>query len=173
MQLHTKRLLLREYRMGDLDAVHAFASDQRVAEFVEWGPNTMADTKKFLEACVSAQGDRQRTNFTLAITVPEGDPIGSVSLTLVSGKGEIGYVIAPDYWGRGYATEASRSLLRFGMEELGLSEFTATCRPENVASSRVLEKVGMSRVGLRKSDKLIRGQWRDSLVFSVSTELQS
>jgi [ribosomal protein S5]-alanine N-acetyltransferase len=48
MQLHTKRLLLREYRIGDLDAVHAFASDQRVAEFVEWGPNTMAETKKFL-----------------------------------------------------------------------------------------------------------------------------
>lgn len=172
MQLHTERLLLREYTTSDFDAVHAFASDQRVAEFVEWGPNTTADTRTFLETCVSAQGDRQRTNFTLAITVSEGDPIGSVSLSLVSGKGEIGYVIAPDCWGYGYATEAARSLLKFGMEELGLLEITATCRPENFASARVLEKIGMTRIGFRKSDKLIRGHWRDSLVFSVSGQLQ-
>jgi RimJ/RimL family protein N-acetyltransferase len=62
-------------------------------------------------------------------------------------------------------------MLVFGMKDLGLPEITATCRPENVASARVLEKIGMSRIGLRKADKLIRGQWRDSLVFSASAEL--
>ncbi|MET3176745.1 UNVERIFIED_ORG: ribosomal-protein-alanine N-acetyltransferase [Arthrobacter sp. UYCu721] len=140
---------------------------KRIAEFVEWGPNTTADTQNFLETCVSAQIDPERANFTLAITVPHRDPIGSVGLSLRGGKGEIGYVIAADCWGRGYATEAAQSLLRFGLEELGLSEITATCRPENTASARVLEKIGMCRSGLRKADKLIRGQWRDSLVFAV------
>lgn len=167
MQLHTERLLLREYTLDDFDAVHAFASDRRIAEFVEWGPNSTADTKKFLEACSSAQSEPQRRNFTLAITVRKADPIGSVSLSLVSGKGEIGYVVAADCWGRGYATEASQAMLVFGMKDLGLPEITATCRPENAASARVLEKIGMSRIGLRKADKLIRGQWRDSLVFSA------
>lgn len=168
MQLRTERLLLREYTTNDFDAVHAFASDQRIAKFVEWGPNTTADTKKFLETCVAAQSDPQRENFTLALTIPHGAPIGSVGLSLSGGKGEIGYVIAVNCWGRGYATEAAESLLRLGLEEFGLSEITATCRPDNVASARVLEKIGMTRNGLRKADKLIRGQWRDSLVFSVS-----
>ncbi|RKR30203.1 GNAT family N-acetyltransferase [Arthrobacter oryzae] len=168
MQLRTERLLLREYTANDFDAVHAFASDQRIAKFVEWGPNTTADTKTFLETCLVAQSDPNRANFTLAVTVPPGDPIGSVGLSLTGGRGDLGYVIAPGLWGRGYATEAAESLLRFGMEELGLSEITATCRPGNVASARVLEKIGMSRNGLRKADKLIRGQWQDSLVFSVS-----
>jgi RimJ/RimL family protein N-acetyltransferase len=171
MQLHTERLLLRDYTLDDFDAVHVFASDPRIAEFVEWGPNDVADTQRFLVACSSAQTEPQRTKFTLAITVPEGGPIGSVSLSLVSGKGELGYVVAADCWGRGYATEASKAMLMFGMKDLGLPEITATCRPENVASARVLEKIGMSRIGLRKADKLIRGQWRDSLVFTSSAEL--
>lgn len=170
MHLRTERLLLREYTTNDFDAVHAFASDQRIAKFVEWGPNTTADTKKFLETCVAAQSDPNRSDFTLAVTVPHGDPIGSVGLSLTGGKGELGYVIGAGCWGRGYATEAAESLLSFGMDELGLSEITATCRPENVASARVLEKIGMSRSGLRKADKLIRGHWQDSLVFSVAPD---
>lgn len=170
MHLHTERLLLREYTLDDFDAVHAFASDRRIAEFVEWGPNTKADTRNFLEACSFAQSQPQRTKFTLALTVPKGDPIGSVSLSVVGGKGELGYVVAAECWGRGYATEASQAMLVFGVKDLGLPEVTATCRPENVASARVLEKIGMSRIGLRKADKFIRGQWRDSLVFSASAE---
>lgn len=170
MQLQTERLLLREYTMQDFAAVQAFASDPRIAEFVDWGPNTPADTRQFLGTCVSDQGDSMRTNFTLAITVPEGAPFGSVGLSVEQGQGELGYVIAVDLWGCGYATEAAAALLRFGSEALALPEVTATCRPENTASARVLEKIGMARVGLRKADKLIRGEWRDSLVFSSARE---
>jgi RimJ/RimL family protein N-acetyltransferase len=79
-------------------------------------------------------------------------------------------VIDADHWGCGYATEAAASLLRFGQETLRLRDITATCKPENTASARVLEKIGMVQVGLLRADKLIRGQWRDSLVYSaVST----
>ncbi|MGO4610693.1 GNAT family N-acetyltransferase, partial [Variovorax sp. 2RAF20] len=67
----------------------------------------------------------------------------------------------------GYATEAAAALLRFGQETLRLRDITATCRPENTASAKVLEKIGMVQIGSRRADKLIRGQWRDSLVFSA------
>lgn len=171
MELRTKRLVLREYEADDFAAVHAFASDRQIAEFVEWGPNTPADTRDFLSTCLSAQEDSQRAKFTLAITVPGGDPVGSIGLSVTNGQGELGYVVAPSHQGQGYATEAAESLLQFGIDELGLLEIRATCRPENVASARVLRKIGMTHTGLRKADKLIRGQWRDSLVFSISTGL--
>jgi RimJ/RimL family protein N-acetyltransferase len=87
------------------------------------------------------------------------------------GRGDLGYVIDRDHWGQGYATEAAASLLRFGKECLKLREITATCRPENTASARVLEKIGMVHVGTRTADKLIRGQWRDSLVFSAANSI--
>lgn len=168
MELRTKRLVLREYEADDFAAVHAFASDRQIAEFVEWGPNTPADTGDCLSTCLSAQEDPQRAEFTLAITVPGGDPVGSIGLSVTNAEGELGYVVAPSHWGQGYATEAAKSLLQFGIDELGLSKITATCRPENVATARVLRKIGMIYTGLRKAEKLIRGQWRDSLVFSLS-----
>lgn len=168
MRLRTERLILREYTMDDFAAVHTFASDERVAEFVEWGPNTESDTRGFLESCVQAQGASPRVDFTLAVAAPLGGPLGTVGLTLAHGHGELGYVIAPDHWGSGYATEAASALLAFGLDEQGLQSVSATCRPENAASARVLSKIGMSCKGLRRADRLIRGQWRDSLVFAVS-----
>ncbi len=167
MELQTERLLPREYTVDDFAAVHSFASDVRIAEYVDWGPNTTGDTQDFLERCEAAQRGAVRTSFTLAVTFPGGDPFGSAGLTVDRGRGELGYVISADRWGRGYATEAAASLLRFGKETLGLQTITATCRPENAASARVLEKIGMVQIGLRTADKLIRGQWRDSLVFSA------
>ncbi len=79
MELQTERLLLREYTLDDFAAVHSFASDVRVAEYVEWGPNTADDTQEFLELCVAAQRGAIRTNFTLAVTFPSGDLLGSVA----------------------------------------------------------------------------------------------
>jgi [ribosomal protein S5]-alanine N-acetyltransferase len=171
MELQTKRLLLREYAVDDFAAVHAFASDVRIAEYVDWGPNSAGDTRHFLEMCVAAQGDAVRTNFTLAVTSANRDPFGSVGLSVEKGRGELGYVIDRDHWGQGYATEAAAALLRFGKESLKLRDITATCRPDNTASARVLEKIGMVHVGTRTADKLIRGQWRDSLVFSASNSI--
>jgi RimJ/RimL family protein N-acetyltransferase len=170
MELQTERLLLREYTMDDLAAVHSFASDVRIAEYVDRGPNTTGETQEFLEMSVAAQRGASRKNFTLAVTFPSGDPFGTVGLAVDRGRGELGYVIDADHWGCGYATEAAASLLRFGQETLRLRDITATCKPENTASARVLEKIGMVQVGLLRADKLIRGQWRDSLVYSaVST----
>jgi RimJ/RimL family protein N-acetyltransferase len=167
MELQTDRLLLREYTMDDFAAVHSFASDVRIAEYVDWGPNTTGETLEFLIWCAAAQRGSNRTNFTLAVTFPGGEPFGSVGLGVDRGRGELGYVIDADYWGHGYATEAAAALLRFGQGTLRLRDITATCRPENTASAKVLEKIGMIQVGLRRADKLIRGRWRDSLVFSA------
>ena len=167
MELQTDRLLLREYTLDDFAAVHSFASDLRIAEYVDWGPNTTGETLEFLKMCSAAQHGSNRTNFTLAVTFPRGEPFGSVGLGIDRGRGELGYVIDADHWGHGYATEAAAALLRFGQETLRLRDITATCRPENTASAKVLEKIGMVQIGSRRADKLIRGQWRDSLVFSA------
>jgi ribosomal-protein-alanine N-acetyltransferase len=154
MELQTERLVLREYTLDDFAAVHSFSSDVRIAEYVDWGPNSAGDTQQFLERCVAAQADAVRTNFTFAVTFANRDPFGSVGLSVDHGRGELGCVIHPDHWAHGYATEAAASLLRFGHETLKLRGITATCRPENTPSARVLEKIGMVRVGLRTADNI-------------------
>lgn len=168
MELTTARLVLREYSAADFDAVHAFATDPRTVLFVDWGPNTEQDTLDFLNYCATSAQAVPRTGYTLAITLA-GVVIGSVGLTARHGtKAEIGYTLNPTHWGLGYATEAARALLDFGFSELALDQITATCRPENVASAGVLRKLGMAQTGHLKNDRLIRGAWLDSLVFSTA-----
>ena len=171
MDLRTERLILREYRTTDFDAVHAFASDPKVATFVEWGPNQPDDTRAFLEACAADQVARPRTRYTLAVTEPGGAPFGSVGLeTRGAHHADMGYVIRREQWGHGFASEAAAAILRFGFSKLGLHRIQATCRPENLASIRVLEKVGMIREGYLHDHLLIRGRWHDSLLYaSIAT----
>ena len=77
----------------------------------------------------------------------EGTMIGFCGLKLLPelGATDIGYRLHPDYWGKGLATEAARATLRYGFETLALDEVIALVLPGNVASIRVLEKLGMAR----------------------------
>lgn len=169
MELVTTRLVLREYAQSDFDAVHRFASQPAVAEFVEWGPNTPQDTQAFLDGCMAEQIESPRTRYTLAVTEAGSDPFGSVGIYGGGGtsQAEMGFVISPDRWGAGYAREAAEAVLRFGFAELGLHRIWATCRPENLASARVLERIGMQREGHLRDHVRIRGRWQDSLLYAA------
>lgn len=181
--LHTPRLTLRPYTSGDLAAVHRFASDPRLTQFVEWGPNTLQDSRGFLAACLAEEATVPRQAYTFALTLKDGGaPFGSVGLTLdqaqpdqepeapggPSRTAETGYVIAAEHWNRGYATEAAAAVVHFGFTVLGLDRISATCRPGNSASARVLEKTGMVLERRLPAHKLIRGQWEDSLLYSMA-----
>jgi RimJ/RimL family protein N-acetyltransferase len=82
-------------------------------------------------------------------------------------QASIGYEIAPRYWGKGYATEAARAMVAFGFGELRLHRIWARCVADNVASYRVLEKVGMRREGCLREEEWIKGRWRDTLVYGI------
>jgi [ribosomal protein S5]-alanine N-acetyltransferase len=82
-------------------------------------------------------------------------------------RGEVGYVLAREAWGLGYATEATRRLLAFGFNELGLHEISATCDPGNRASVAVLMKNGMHQERVLREHVYAQGQWRDRLLLSV------
>ena len=170
-QLVTERLMLRDFAWSDQESVHAFASDPQVTRFMEWGPNDEHDTRAFLTMAVAQPTHRERAEFEFAAVLNQsGQVIGSVSLRITNRlhqHGELGYVFAAAAWSRGYATEATKALLHFGFGPLGLHRITATCHPDNVGSARVLEKAGMIREGRLRDHKLVRGQWRDSLLYAA------
>ena len=179
MEISTKRLVLREFGEGDVDEVHAFASDPTVFTFVEWGPNTPEDTAGFLRQCGAEQLLEPWETITRAMT-RDSTPIGSIALMLAEsdlarepGEAEIGYVLRADEWGNGYAAEAAAAMLELAWNALGISRVLATCRPENTGSVRVLEKVGMRRVDYLRGHKHIDGVARDSLLFEMRSPLRS
>lgn len=170
MILEGEHVRLREFTADDRDAVHAFAGDPDVVRFMDWGPNTLAETESFLTSVAVHQTLDPRRAYELAVTDRvSGALVGSCALheyDATHSSGHVGYVLHPDWRGRGFATEAASLLLDFGFNTLGLHRIFATCHPDNLASARVLERVGMLAEGRMRQDRRVRDGWRDSLLFA-------
>ena len=80
---------------------------------------------------------------------------------------DIGFELAPDVWGRGYATELAVRLVEHGFDEMGLHRIEAHCIRENVASARVLELAGLRLEGCLREKEWFRGRWWDVLLYGM------
>jgi [ribosomal protein S5]-alanine N-acetyltransferase len=171
MILDTTRLTLRPLSESDLDAVHAYSSDPKVCEFIEWGPNTLLDTKEFLRRSIRLAKQTPRLNYDFAIVLKgSGENIGNVGLFMHDTRclqAMMGYVLASDHWGKGIATEAAGAMLTFGFNKLKLHRISAMCDLRNIGSFRVMESCGMRREGLFVQEKFVKGKWRDTLMYSI------
>ena len=116
LPLTTPRLILREFRESDLDAVHAYGADPEVSRFMVWGPNTPENTRAFLDRALSAQAVWPRPAVSAAVELTAtGRLIGAVELRVIDPEnrgGEFGYTLAREAWGQGYGPEAASALLR-------------------------------------------------------------
>ena len=169
--LETERLVLRELGLADMKAVHEYASDPEVVRFMDWGPNTVEDTREFIRRAVDCRRVKPRKEFHLGIVLKSsGRLIGGCGFCVSSPadrEGWFGYCLNRGFWGEGYATETAGELVGFGFEELELHRVFATCVPLNVGSSHVMEKVGMTFEGRLREHRWVKGKWRDSLLYSV------
>jgi RimJ/RimL family protein N-acetyltransferase len=141
--LLTPRLELRAFRLDDLDALAAIYADPAVMRYIRGdmaeGPRTREQTAASMEAYASEW--EQRVYGVWAVI-----DRSSRQLLGVCGfvdRAEIGYIFGRASWGRGIATEAARACLWYGFERLGYEEIGAGAKRENVASLRVVEKLGM------------------------------
>ena len=170
IEIPTERLVLRDFRITDEQAVHEFASDPAVCRYTDWGPNSPDDTQLFIREALGEAAGPERDSFTLAMSLnPSGVVVGSCSVWVESAshrRAALGFVVAPAHQGRGYASEAGKALLDFAFDVMGAQRVEATCRPGNLASARVLTKLGMRREGLLRSHLLIRGRQEDSVLFA-------
>lgn len=171
MRLETKRLILREYEERDWYAVLAYQSDPRYLEPSQWHERKPADVRAFVQQFTGWQRETPRYRYQLAVTLRESDRlVGSCGLrkpTPKAQQAELGYEIAPDFWGQGLATEAARAMVQWGSDELGLHRIYAQCLAENTASARVMLKLGMVQEGKLRDDRLIKGVWRDTLIHGL------
>lgn len=170
-KLESERLVLRQYTMGDFEAVHSYASLPDFSQYDTWGPNSEEDTKVFLETSVNNWKEETVSRFVYAVTLkPDNVAIGGAGLYREgqnSSVAYIGYSIHPDYQGKGIATELSKLLIKTGFENLNLLVIYATCDIRNGASYKVMEKVGMKRVAHIKNHKEVRGHMRDSYRYEI------
>lgn len=142
--LETERLILRKFGEYDVDAVFALRSDAEMMHFIR-EPQSREETINWLKL-VSSHWDDAKIGFCAVIEKASNEFSGWCGLWRLkeTGETEIGYAIAKKFWGKGYAREAAEAFLIYGFDALKLEKIVAVARPENTASRRVMEKLGMS-----------------------------
>lgn len=170
LPIYTDRLELRDFRPEDFDAVHAYASDPEVTRFVPWGPNTLEETQAFMDRVAAEAAASPRITYSLAIVHrADGTVLGTCGLygrRVGLREYEIGYVLHRDWWGRGLVPEAVAALVPFGFGELKAHRIYAQIDPENAGSIRVVTLNGFRREAHFHKDCLVRGEWRDTLIYA-------
>lgn len=164
---------LRKLQPGDLDALHALISRMDVVRYMLLPVCSRAESEKFLRDSLQESPSEPWRSVVRAIGDPAaGDLIGVCGVVILRGaqEGEIWYLVNPACWGKGIATAAVRKLLDLGFGELALHRIWATCLPENPASARVLEKVGMRREGFLIKNLNIHGEWKSSFLYAMLAE---
>jgi len=127
----------------------AYTQDAQVARYTSWSPHRSLDeTRKFLDQYCEA-GRKAGTVFSWLITMSEGEYVaGMIDFRLTACRAEVGFVLARRYWSHGFMTEAAGAVVEWVIAQPEIHRVWATVDLENVASQRVLEKVGMVREGV-------------------------
>ncbi|MCG9696198.1 GNAT family N-acetyltransferase [Shewanella sp. Isolate11] len=150
--IDTPRLMMREFTLDDAAAVLRFATDPQVNRYTGDSGRiaSIEDARQLIEtAWLSAYRQHGFARYAL-ICKQDSQLIGfcgiKVEPLLNRGAGgiDIGYRMLPDYWGRGYATEAVKACIDYAHQHLGISKIEAEVLLDNIASQRVLEKAGMT-----------------------------
>lgn len=173
--LKTTRLNIRELTFADIHNIHKLHALPETDEFNTLGiPDTIQTTEKILKEWIALQKQVPRNSYVFSIEKNDDNYfIGLIAINL--GKenyrnAEVWFKISKDFWQNGYATEALTKLLNFGFRTLKLHRIEAGCAVENIASSKVLEKAGMTREGMKRKNLPIRGEWKDNYFYAILEE---
>jgi RimJ/RimL family protein N-acetyltransferase len=163
--LETERLLLRTFEPRDWQALFAYTSDRAVMTHIPEPGATEDDARAFVDA------NSGGTARAVAVVLKSEDRlIGHMPFHpwFTPGVYEIGWVLHGDYQGRGYATEGALALRDHAFGALNMHRVIATCQPENRASWRVMEKLGMRREAhFRQCIPLPDGSWWDEYFYAI------
>ena len=172
MDIRTKRLILKETDWSHIELIHELHSYPEVDEFNTLGiPKDIDETKEIIRPGIEDKKNTVRKQISWTIFLENNNEfIGEAGMHFSLDKfrlGEIYFKLHPMHWGKGYATEIAKSLIKFGLEKMNLHKVEAGVQTENIQSIRVLEKAGMIREGLRRKILPIRGEWKDNYHYAI------
>lgn len=167
--LISERLLLRPWTSADVDAVLAYAADEEFGRYtVSPYPYFRQNAEEFIAQRLSFPWE---THPAFAIELG-GVAVGEVIVSFDTSKNlaEMGYGIERTHWGQGHITEAASVVLAWTFDNFGVAKVLARADSRNVGSWRVMEKLGMQREGLLRSQRLLRGVRSDEVVYGILRE---
>jgi ribosomal-protein-alanine N-acetyltransferase len=171
MNIATERLLLREVIEDDWTSILAYQKKPEYLRYYEWKSRSEKDVRDFVDMFLEQQGERPRLRWQLAVELKaSGRLVGTCGIrtdTADAVEGDIGFELDPDFWGKGYASEAAAAILRFGFEDLALHRIWAWCVEDNLGSIHVLEKLGMKQEARLREKQFYKGRLWNHLVYAM------
>jgi [ribosomal protein S5]-alanine N-acetyltransferase len=150
-ELHSKRLKLRKISVDDIPSLIRYANNKKIADHILNIPYPYGEPEAVFRITYVVQGFKSKARYVFAIIYLESEElIGEISLHVDNQENiaQLGYWVGEPFWGKGIATEATETILRFGFEKLDLAMTFAECSVENIASQRVLQKNGMKKCSI-------------------------
>ena len=162
-EIRTERLLLRPAEPDDLQAFHTILSDARATAYWSTPPHTdIAETEGWLAAMLAIDPTKDE-DFVIEL---DGRVIGKAGLF---GFPEIGFILHPDAWGKGYAGEALRPVLDRAFAVHGLPFVEADVDPRNAASLRLLQRMGFQETRRAERTWKVGDEWCDSVFLRMAS----
>lgn len=172
MEQRLDSVVFRYVQEKDLPLYYAMYSSPEVMQF------TLIDACRSVEAYLpyfvgtledSKKPDRLIYEYVVGLL--DGQPIGMGNIKLsetAEGNAEIGYMLLPQYWGKGFGTMVAKRLVQICFVELGLIKVSACCNANNLASEAVMKKCGMRLEALLKAARYKGGEWQDELHYAIT-----
>ena len=170
----TERMTLRPYALEDFDAFHDLHGRDDVARYLPWPTRDEEASRAALQRHQGPRLEKDDDGMTLAaFDKDSGRLVGEFVLFLRSVEhrgGEVGYVLHPDFWGRGLATEGARAMLQIAFDTLGMHRVVARLDARNTGSAAVLERLAMRREALLVKNEWFKGEWGDEADYALLDE---
>ena len=140
----TERLRLRRPRPSDADAIFEYGSDPEVTRYMDWPRHEKVDTVADYLATCAPRWDSGAEYYWVIARPADDRAIGGISCRVKGHAVDFGYVLNRHHWRQGFATEAARAVVDLAFSLASVHRVWATCDVENLASVRVLEKLGLT-----------------------------
>ncbi len=170
--LNTHRLILRPTTTDDFFDICVYGGDEETGRYMLHWPKTPEQIKEYIDECVASMSSATPTWYEFSLVHKDtAHMIGTVSLIKEGDEAEIGWMLHPAYRRQGLMGEAVAEAIRYAFESLGRNAVWATCTAQNVASVRLMEKFGMTRVRSEPNKKFIKNGreiFLDRLMYRIS-----
>ena len=169
LELTGERVVLREFRHDDAaDCMHVLGDD-RVTRWLSFDSKTRSENEELVAAIIRRAQRAPRDEYYLTVCRREDKQLVGVTRLGLTGvrAARLGGAIRADFWGQGLALDAARTMAGFAFDGLRLHRISAAIGPDNMASRRLVHRLGMSYEGRIRHHVFANGTWRDSLLFSL------
>ena len=168
MKLETKRLIIKPITLDDKNEIFEYRSDTETNKYQGWIPKIIDDVDSFFKK-ISPEIDIAGTWFQFVIVeIKNSKIIGDLGIHFIDDEqAEIGCTLAKKHHGKGYATEALKSVMDYLFNKLNKHRIIGSIDPQNLKSIGLVERLGFRKEAHFKGSLLINGEWVDGIVYAI------